>query len=95
MRKTVQPPYRRRVAAPKLPPVAPDPDIEEMLKKVQDELMPEHATDIVAINTETGEFAVAESFPEACEAFNARWPTGTMYVCQVDGGPGVRMYFKS
>lgn len=68
-----------------------DSQVEVVLKCVQNELMPERARDIVAINTETGEYVVGKDFGEACDGFRERWPHGPLYVCQVDGGPALRM----
>jgi hypothetical protein len=65
--------------------------VDTLLQKVQDKLMPAHAEDIVAINTQTGEYAVGSTFGEACERFHARWPRGPVYLCRVDGGPALHL----
>lgn len=91
-------PYRKRIMNPTLPRRAKpleEQRIDGMLKNVQDALMPEHGAEIVAINTENGEYAVGMTFHEACEGFRARWPNGPMYVCRVDGRPGLHIRGRS
>ncbi|GEM_PF-4504879 len=91
-------PFRKRIVDPRLPRRAKPREeqrIDALLKNVQDALMPEHAAEIVAINTDNGEYAVGLTFHEACESFRARWPSGPMYVCRVDGGPGLRIRGRS
>lgn len=96
--RTIRNPRRHQILDPQTPqrsaPVQAH-GIDDLLMKVQKELMPERAQEIVAINTETGEFTLGLTFHEACESFRARWPHGPLYVCRVDGGPGMRMYGRS
>jgi hypothetical protein len=61
------------------------------LKKIQEDLMPEHAKEIVAINAITGEYVLGQSFVEATDAFDARWPHALSFVCRVDRGPALRL----
>ena len=63
------------------------------LKKIQEELMPDHTQEIVAINVDTGEYVLGHSFVEATDAFDARWPHALSFVCRVDGGPALRLKF--
>ena len=63
------------------------------LKEVQEELIPDHAKEIVAINVDTGEYLLGHSFVEATDAFDARWPHALSFVCRVDGGPALRLKF--
>lgn len=91
-------PYRKRIMDPRLPRRAKPREeqwIDDLLKNVQDALMPQHAAEIVAINTDNGEYVVGPTFHEACESFRARWPNGPIYVCRVDGGPGLRIRGRS
>ncbi len=64
----------------------------EFLHKIQRELLPEKADQVVAINMETGEYVLANTNAEATEAFWDRWPEVLMYVCRVDGGPSVKFH---
>ena len=88
----------KRIVDPRLPRRAPPPErarIDSFLKNVQDELMPQHAEDIVVINTRNGDYAVGKTFHEACESFLARWPNGPMYICRVDGRPAIHLRRRS
>jgi len=61
------------------------------LKEVQEELIPDHAKEIGAINIDTCEYLLGHSFVEATDAFDARWPHALSFVCRVDGGPALRL----
>jgi hypothetical protein len=61
------------------------------LKKIQEDLMPAHTQEIVAINVDTGEYVLGHSFVEATDAFDARWPHALSFVCRIDGGPALRL----
>jgi hypothetical protein len=65
--------------------------IDSYLEKIQEKLMPEKAEMIVAINVQTGEYALGEDFGEAAKAFHKRWPKGAFYMCRVNGTPAIRM----
>lgn len=91
-------PFGKRIMDPRLPRRAKPREeqrIDALLKNVQDELMPQHAAEIVVINTDNGEYAVGPTFHEACEKFLARWPKGPMYICRVDGGPALHLRGRS
>jgi hypothetical protein len=61
----------------------------QILQELQKTLLPEHASEILAINVETGEYVVAPTDDEAYEEFEKRWPDQLSYVVRVDGGPVV------
>lgn len=65
---------------------------ERFLKAIQQELMPEHADAVVAINLETGEYVLGSTPDEADQAFRARWPHTLMFRCRVDGGPVAKFH---
>lgn len=60
---------------------------EQILREIQKTLLPDHASEIVAINVETGEYTLGRTAREAQEAFRARWPNQLAYRVRVDGGP--------
>jgi hypothetical protein len=62
----------------------------EILAEAQHELLPEHASEVIAINVSTGEYLLADNSGEAWRAFRERWPGTLGYVCRVDGGPVVK-----
>ena len=65
--------------------------IDGFLEKIQEELTPDKAKMVVAINMQTGEYALGEDFKAAREAFEKRWPDGGYFMCRVDGTPSRRM----
>ena len=65
--------------------------IDGHLEKIQEELMPDKAKMVVAINMGTGEYVLGEDSRAAYEAFHKRWPDGGYYMCRVDGTPSMRM----
>lgn len=65
--------------------------IDERLTKIQDQLMPEHGELVVAINMETGEYALGRDNGEAHKEYMKRWPDGGYFMCRVNGGPAMRM----
>lgn len=65
--------------------------VDSHLEKIQEELMPDKAKKVVAINMETGEYVLGEDSGEAFKAFMKRWPNGGYYMCRVDGTPSGRM----
>jgi hypothetical protein len=65
---------------------------DEFLKRIQEELMPDHAAEIVAINMMTGEYVLAPTSGQAFEAYRARWPDILMFLCRVDGGPSTKFH---
>ena len=56
------------------------------LPKIQQQLPPERAHDIVAINVETGEFEIGDSAMSVIESFKQRWPDQLFFLVRVDGG---------
>lgn len=67
---------------------------EQILQQIQKTLLPEHASEIVAINVETGEYVLAHSGHEASVAFHKRWPDQISYMIRVDGGPVYKFHGK-
>lgn len=79
---------RRRLEMPKL---MPGPEFErrskQILEEIQRTLMPEHASELVAINVETGEYVLGNAVNKVTTAFRRRWPRQIFYLIRVDGGP--------
>jgi hypothetical protein len=65
--------------------------VDSILEKIQEELMPDKAKMVVAINTQTGEYTLGEDSVQARDAFLKRWPNGGYHLCRVDGTPSMRM----
>ena len=65
--------------------------IDQVLRRIQAELMPEHALKILAINMYNGEYAMADDMNKALKEFRARWPDDGVYLIRVDGGPAGRL----
>jgi hypothetical protein len=65
---------------------------QEILAELQKELLPEHASEVVAINAATGEYILAPNSEEAGRAFRKRWPGTLAYVVRVDGGPVLKYH---
>jgi hypothetical protein len=61
-------------------------------EELQEALMPEHASELIAINVETGEYLLAPTRREAWQGYRKRWPGTLGYVCRVDGGPVVKFH---
>lgn len=57
------------------------------LVEAQKTLLPDHASEIIAINVDTGEYLLAADTDEAWKKFRKRWPGKLTYMCRVDGGP--------
>jgi hypothetical protein len=68
-----------------------DKKAEAILARIQPELLPRHAAEIVAINVTTGEFILAETAREASRKFHERWPDEISYQVRADGGPVGRL----
>jgi hypothetical protein len=60
---------------------------KDILQRIQKDLLPDHASDIVAINVETGEFELGAGPLEAQTAFGKRWAGKVCYLVRADGGP--------
>jgi hypothetical protein len=67
---------------------------DRFLAAIQQDLMPEHADEFIAINMETGEYVLAADAHRAMEQFWRRWPDVLAYWCRVDGGPTVKFHGK-
>jgi hypothetical protein len=65
-----------------------------VLKKIQRELMPEHAQEHLAVNLETGEYVLGRTSSEVFQAFLDRWPNKPMFKRRVDGSPSIRFRGK-
>ncbi len=68
---------------------------EEYLQRIQADLMPDQANEIVAINMETGEYVVGKDKREVTRTFRSRWPNTLMFRSRVDGGPVTRFHGKT
>ncbi|HLQ44485.1 MAG TPA: hypothetical protein VK137_07145 [Planctomycetaceae bacterium] len=66
--------------------------IAQFLKAIQEELMPEHANEVVAINLETGEYTLGEDDLAAWLAFKKRFPKVFCHLVRVDGGPVAKFH---
>ncbi len=65
-----------------------------ILAELQKTLLPQHASDVIGINVDTGEYVLAANSEEAWQAFRKRWPDTLGYVIRVDGGPVAKFYGK-
>lgn len=65
--------------------------VDGYLVKIQEELPPEQAKMVVAINLETGAYVLGRDSGEAAAAFHKRWPRSGYFMCRVDGTPSARM----
>ena len=65
--------------------------VDTHLEKIQQELMPEKAKSVVAINLDTGEYVLGKDSGEAAIAFKKRWPQMGYFICRADGTPSGRM----
>jgi hypothetical protein len=67
---------------------------DQFLKEIQKTLMPDHASEYVAINLETGEYTLGRTTHEAVVAYRSRWRDQLLHLCRVDGGPAYKFYGK-
>jgi hypothetical protein len=65
---------------------------QRILVELQKTLLPEHASDVIGLNVDTGEFVLASTGEEAWQAFRQRWPGSLGYVIRVDGGPVAKFH---
>ena len=65
---------------------------DQILAELQKTLLPEHASEVIGINVDTGEYVLAPDSHEAWEAFLKRWPGTLGFVVRVDGGPVVKFH---
>jgi hypothetical protein len=67
---------------------------KEILARIQPDLLPDHAREVVAINVENGEYTLGPTTVEAGAAFRKRWPNAFPYFIRADGGPVVKFHGK-
>ena len=65
---------------------------DQILAELQKTLLPEHASEVIDINVDTGEYVLAADEHDAWTAFRKRWPGTLGYAVRVDGGPVVKFY---
>src|SRR5262245_52407485 len=65
---------------------------KQILPEIQKSLLPDHASEIVAINVETGEYTLGGTTVEARTAFRKRWPGQLAYLIRANGGPVVKFH---
>jgi hypothetical protein len=65
---------------------------EQILAELQKTLLPEHASEVIAINVDTGEYVLAQDSGDAWQTFRERWPGTLGFVIRVDGGPVTKFY---
>jgi hypothetical protein len=65
-----------------------------ILAELQQALLPDRASEVIAINVDTGDYLLAHTRREAWQEFRKRWPGTLAYVCRVDGGPVVKFHGK-
>jgi hypothetical protein len=63
-----------------------------ILAELQKVLLPEHASEVIAINVDTGEYLLAATGGDAWREFRKRWPGKLGFVCRVDGGAVVKFH---
>lgn len=66
----------------------------QFLPEIQKKLLPEHASDLVAINVETGEYVVGSNLMDTTRAFKKRWPDVLPYTMRVNGRPVIKFHGK-
>jgi len=64
-----------------------DKKAKAILARIQPELLPDKADQIVSINVTTGEYVLADTLREATRKFRERWPDELFYQVRADGGP--------
>jgi hypothetical protein len=64
----------------------------EILAELQDKLLPEHASGVIGINVDTGQYVLGRSSEEVWDKFREKWPKSLGYVIGVDGSPVVKFY---
>jgi hypothetical protein len=60
---------------------------KQILQEIQASLLPEHASEVVAINVENGQYTLGRTTVDAVSAFKKRWPNQLAYLIRADGGP--------
>ena len=65
---------------------------DELLRELQESLLPEHANDIVAIDVDSGGYVLAQTRDEATRKFREKFPGQLFYRSRVDGGPVIKYH---
>jgi hypothetical protein len=65
-------------------------EMKPMLEKIHQQIGPEDADSIVAINTDTGEFVLGADYGAAYRAFRDKFGNAGRYICRVDGSPAIQ-----
>ena len=65
---------------------------KQILAELQKTLLPEHASEVIGINVDTGEYVLAHDSHEVWQAFRKRWPGTLVYMIRVDGGPVMKFH---
>lgn len=81
---------------PKIPVLPRDFDrkAEQILSRIQGDLLPEQAERIVQINVDTGDYVVGDTSKDATREFRKRWPHAIAYEVRADGGPVIKFHGK-
>ena len=64
---------------------------EQILSRIQGDLLPKQAQRIVQINVDTGDYVVGDTSKDATREFRKRWPHAIAYEVRADGGPVMRV----
>lgn len=83
---------KKEIKLPQMPMKEFDRRAHALLAELQKTLLPEHASDFVAINVEAGEYVVGPVEEEVRNAFRKRWPEALPYFARVDGRPTIKFY---
>ena len=83
---------KKSIKLPTMPMKEFDRRADAILQEIQKNLLPEHASDFVAINVETGEYVVGPAKEEVRKVFRQRWPGTLPFLARVDGQPTIKFY---
>lgn len=68
---------------------------QEFLREIQNDLLPDHASRLVAINLEDGRYVLGDDDElQVAVAFRKRFPGHVPYIVRADGGPVVKFHGK-
>ncbi len=65
---------------------------EQILAELQEDLLPEHVSDFIGINVDTGEYVLDADSHEVWRKFRKRWPGTLMYLARVNGRPVIKFH---
>lgn len=66
---------------------------QEFLRAIQKDLLPDHASQLVAINLDDGQYVLGEDDEaKLSRVFRRRFPGQIPYIVRVDGGPVVKFH---